>query len=214
MATGHELSATFASRFGHRASLSRALALKVVGFLFVPLLALMLSDKPLRAQSATAEEGRAFASVGVAWDVQPANCTGCPSNARAAGPAVEAVVGVKLGQGLAIGIAGRMFQQFSFEYNQSSKYVLLIGQYSLPALQSLTLNAGAGHARHEAERSTAAARYSENGIAVSGGVSLRIPARSRIGLTTNLGLIKTVSGPRAFRPWTATFGVGLRATIG
>ncbi len=171
--------------------------------------ALLFCTTHLRAQAVPEKESRTYASVSVAWDVQPLNCTTCQTSARAAGPAVEALIGVRLGRGLGLGIAGRAFQQLSYEYNQSSKYVLLVGQYRRPAWKNLTLNAGAGHARHEAERSTAAARYSEDGIAVYGGISLRVPSRSRIGLVTNLGVIQTVSGSRAFRPWTVTFGVGL-----
>ncbi len=172
----------------------------------------LMNSAELSSQELPQRQGRMFVDVQFGGELQARNCSQCPSSQYAGGPAIQAVVGAALGRGLGVGIAARAFQQFSYEYDQSSLYWLLIARYTLPKWNNLSLNAGVGHARHEAD-TTPGARYSEAGAAVSGGVTLRLPAYSRVGLTTNLGVIKTVGGRGDFRPLTATFGVGLNAVV-
>ena len=180
--------------------LSVSIAVLIV--LLVTTLALQLP-----AQARPAGASRVWAELGIEANVQTQNCGSCVRHGNSAGPAFSWAVGSTLPSGFGIAIAGRNFQEFSFEHAQHSRFVLLLGQYAPSAFRNLTVNVGAGQAKHDSDPGDTYRNYF-NGAVVSGGVALRMPARSRPAFTVNANILKRVGGATDFRPTTFSFGIG------
>lgn len=161
----------------------------------------------LPAQTRPAGPLRVWADVGVEANVQTQGCRSCLRNGNAAGPAISWALGTSLPAHFGIAIAGRNFQEFNFEHTQHSRYLLVLGQYAPSLRENLTLNIGAGRAKHDADHGDAY-RNSANGAVVSGGAALRFPASGRAAFTVNGNILKSVGRFSGFRPTTFTLGIG------
>jgi hypothetical protein len=145
--------------------------------------------------------------IGAELNAQSHNCASCVRTANTAGPALVGGLGVALPASFGFGVVARRYREFNYEHAESSSYVLVIGQYSIPKSKSVTINVGAGHARHDGDPHTQDNRGS--GAAVSLGTSLRVPANGKLALAINASMLKTVGGNSDFKPTTFAFGMGL-----
>jgi hypothetical protein len=135
--------------------------------------------RPARAQARPDGADRVWAEVGLGGARQDQRCRGCARAGAIGGPAVSLSAGVTLPRGWGVAAQGRAFQEFSFEYSQSSRYGVALVQYSPPGLAALTLNAGAGWGSHRGD----SAPYANDGSGgvLAAGVALRAPHRSVVG---------------------------------
>jgi hypothetical protein len=154
-----------------------------------------------RAQARPEAAGRIWGELGIEGARQAPSCRGCVS---LGGPALTVAAGLALPQGFGVALLGRAFQAFSFDYSQGSKYVVALGQYTPPSLALLTLNAGAGWARHRGDDNG-------EGAVLAAGVALRLPARSRVALSVTADAMQTVGGRTSYQP--QLFSVGLALSI-
>lgn len=156
--------------------------------------------------------GRVWLELGAEANRQSYRCNRCDeggsTRASAAGPAIVGAIGVTLPLNFGVAITGRRFQQFNFEHSQHSRFLFVVGQYAIPMLPMLTINAGVGQARHDGDR-TDSQSYRGKATASLFGFALRVPAAKRVAFTVNASLLGDVGDRDGPRSKTATFGVGL-----
>ena len=133
----------------------------------------------------------------------------CFGTTSVGGASVSAATGVTLPGGLGVAVLGRAFNQLSFESWLKSRYAVALAQYSPPALEILTLNAGAGWGRHSSEPNDASANG--GGAILYSGVALRLPPKGSVALSVTADLIQSVSGAPRPHPRLVSFGVAIGA---
>lgn len=159
------------------------------------------------AQARPHGAGRVWFEIGAELNAQSHNCTTCDRTGNTAGPAVTGGLGVALPASWGIGLVVRKYQEFNYEHAQGSSYVLAVGQYSIPKSPRVTVNLGAGYARHNGDFHTH--DNSGSGAAVSLGTALRLPASGKVAFAINASVVKTIGGESDFKPTTFAFGLGL-----
>jgi hypothetical protein len=161
----------------------------------------------LRAQARPAGAGRLWAELGVAGSRQEPRCAACLRRGALAGPSVALALGATLPRGWGVAVQGRHFSEFSIEYSQSSRYGVVLAQYSPSGLAGLTLNGGAGWGDHRGGGGPYANEGS--GAVAAAGVALRLPRRSAAGLSVTADLLQALGGDAGPRPRLVSVGLGL-----
>jgi hypothetical protein len=170
----------------------------------------------LGAQASPDGEHRPWIELGLGGSRQNANCLSC-FRKKIGGATASLSIGATITPRFGVALLLRKFEEFSFEYDHKAVYIVGLGQYS-PA-PGLTLNAGLGTGSQSGDD----APYGDHGrgTVIGGGVALRLPAKSTVGLTLTADWMKTVSGTRrtqsnqpttSYRPMLFTIGLGLNIT--
>ena len=157
------------------------------------------------AQGRPSGDGRIWVELGLAASQQAERCVTCTPSAIG-GASVSVAGGVTLRRGFGVGVLGRAFQQLGFEgpwFN--SRYYVALAQYAPTPAPLLSLNAGAGWARHSAERPDDPGNGS--GAVLYAGTSLRLPARSTYAITVTADILQSFEGSPSPHP--RLFSVGL-----
>jgi len=156
------------------------------------------------AQGRPAGDGRIWVELGLAASQQEGRCVTCTPSAIG-GASVSAAGGVTLRRGFGVAVLGRAFQQFSFESSLNSRYLVAIAQYAPSRAPLLSLNAGAGWARHAGE--IVGDPRSGSGAVLYAGSALRIPAHSSFAVVVTADVLQSIEGSPSPHP--RLFSVGL-----
>jgi hypothetical protein len=159
----------------------------------------------VQAQGRPVGDGRIWFELGLAASQQAGRCVTCTPSAIG-GASVSAAGGVTLSRGFGVAVLGRAFQQFSFESSLSSRYFMALAQYAPARVPVLTLNAGAGWARHSGD-DVSRDPSNGSGAALYAGTALRLPARSTYAITLTADILQSIEGSPSPHP--RLFSVGL-----
>ena len=136
----------------------------------------------VHAQGRPSGDGRIWLELGLAASRLEPNI---------GGPSLTVAGGVTLHRGVGVAVLGRAFDDFSFESSQlHSRYVVALAQYAPPRVSLLSLNAGAGWARHSS--SIASNPSNGSGAVLYVGSALRLPARSAVALTVVADVLQPI----------------------
>jgi hypothetical protein len=180
------------------------------------LVILICALAPLRILSAQAlplGAHRPWIELGLGSSREAANCASCYQQ-KVGGPAASLSFGETITPRFGLAVLLRTFTEFDFENTHDANYVVALAQYS-PA-PALTLNGGLGFGSQFGDDPP----YSDRGTGavIGGGIALRLPPTSTVGLTLNADWLKTVSGTArsrsdqagtSYRPLLFTIGLGL-----
>lgn len=163
------------------------------------------TGQALRAQGRPSGEGRIWVELGLAASQQAGRCVTCTPSAIG-GPSISAAGGVTLRRGFGAAVLGRAFQQFSFESSLNSRYFVALAQYAPARVPLLTLNAGAGWARHSGDF-VSGEPSDGSGAVLYAGTALRLPPRSTYAITVTADILQSIEGSPSPHP--RLFSVGL-----
>lgn len=169
--------------------------LRICRFPACGLLVGLMLERPLHAQDRPdGVAGRPWLSAGLGAGRQELNCLGCARSGAIGGVALTAATGLTLPRNTGVALVAHRFSEFSFEYSQQSRYVLVLGQYAPLAVRGLTMNVGFGHGRYWGDRTPYVHRGS--GIVGSVGVAFRAPAGSAAALSVSASYLAAFTGTR------------------
>jgi hypothetical protein len=157
------------------------------------------------AQGRPAGAGRGWIELGITASRQTGRCIGCTGSSAVGGPSVSAAAGITLPHCLGVALLARNFVVFSFDFAQSSQYVVALAQYTPPSAGMLTLNAGVGRGRHSEDQGTS------NGVGavLHAGAAVRIVPRSMFALSLTADVVQSVGGSPSSHPRLISVGLGI-----
>ena len=158
------------------------------------------------AQSHPAGARRVWAEVGIGGGQQSARCPGCTRATPLGGAMVTGAIGLTLPHGFGAALEARAFHVLSFEMSRSSRYVAALGQFTPQKFAPLTVNVGAGWARH---RDADVPTNGDAGAVLAAGVALRLPPHSQFGLAITTDVMQSIGGATTTRPRLLSVGLAL-----
>ena len=177
------------------------------------LISALLPLQTLGAQAPPLGAHRPWIELGLGGSSEAANCASCYQK-KMGGPTASLSFGATITPRFGLAVLLRSFAEFSFEASHDANYVVGLAQYS--PTPGLMLNGGLGYgSQFGGDRPY---NDSGSGAVLGGGIALRLPPTSILGLTLNVDWLKTVSGTArmrsnqlgtSYRPLLFTIGLGL-----
>jgi hypothetical protein len=156
------------------------------------LVAALLGAAPapvVHAQGRPAGDGRIWIELGLGSSRQAGRCQNCIPDASIGGPSLSAAGGVTLGRGFGVALLGREFQELTFDgASFKSSYVVALAQYAPDRVPLLSVNGGAGWARHSSVSADG------SGAVLYAGTALRLPPRSRFAVVVTADVVQSIHG--------------------
>lgn len=153
---------------------------------------------------------RVWLELGVSAAAQEHRCTTCIGSATIGGGSATAAAGVTLPNGFGVGLLGRAFNQFSYEYSLQSRYVIALAQYTPPAVSVLTLNVGGGQGRHSSNDPIVSSSDG-TGTVLYAGTALRLPPRGGLAVSLTADVLQSIEGTPRSHPRLMSIGISLGA---